>query len=105
MHPWVEVGEKRQLTSESPARGMKNEKGKENGKITGFAFIFEHRKWNRGHNGLHQLGQPVAPSILFPVFKSEGKPGTVHVDSLPHRKWKETKQQPGTAGPGNMLGC
>ena len=28
----------------------------------------EHRKWNRGHNGLHQLGQPVAPSILFPVF-------------------------------------
>ena len=28
----------------------------------------EHRKWNRGRNGLHQLGQPVAPSILFPVF-------------------------------------
>ena len=77
MHPWVEVGEKRQLTSESPARGMKNEKGKENGKITGFAFIFEHRKWNRGHNGLHQLGQPVAPFILFPVFKSEGEPGTL----------------------------
>ena len=24
------------------------------------------RKWNRGCNGLHQLGQPVAPSILFP---------------------------------------
>ena len=22
-----------------------------------------------------------------------------------HRKWKETKQQPGTAGPGYMLGC
>ena len=30
---------------------------------------------------------------------------TVRVDSLPHRKWKDTKQQPGTAGPGNMLGC
>ena len=42
---------------------------------TGFAFRFEHRKWNRGCNGLHQLGQPVAPSILFPVFKSEGEPG------------------------------
>ena len=27
---------------------------------TGFAFRFEHRKWNRGRNGLHQLGQPVA---------------------------------------------
>ena len=30
---------------------------------------------------------------------------TVRVDSLPHRKWKEIKQEPGTAGPGNMLGC
>ena len=29
----------------------------------------------------------------------------VRVDSLPHRKWKEIKQQPGTAGPGNILGC
>ena len=43
---------------------------------TGFAFRFEHRKWNRGRIGLHQLGQPVAPSILFPAFKSEGEPGT-----------------------------
>ena len=24
---------------------------------------------------------------------------------MAHRKWKETKQEPGTAGPGNMLGC
>ena len=24
---------------------------------------------------------------------------------MSHRKWKETKQQPGTAGPGNILGC
>ena len=31
---------------------------------TGFAFRFEHRKWNRGRNGLHQLGQPVAPSCV-----------------------------------------
>ena len=30
---------------------------------------------------------------------------TVRVDSLPDREWKETKQQPGTAGPGKMLGC
>ena len=46
---------------------------------TGFAFRFEHRKWNRGRNFLHQLGQPVAPSVLFPVFKSEGKPGTPYI--------------------------
>ena len=45
---------------------------------TGFAFRFEHRKWNRGRTGLHQLGQPVAPSILFPVFKCEGEPGKVN---------------------------
>ena len=24
---------------------------------------------------------------------------------MAHRKWKETKEQPGTAGPGNMLSC
>ena len=24
---------------------------------------------------------------------------------IAHRKWKEIKLQPGTAGPGNMLGC
>ena len=43
---------------------------------TGFAFRIEHRKWNRGRNGLHQLGQPVAPSIIFPVFNPEGEPGS-----------------------------
>ena len=30
---------------------------------------------------VNQLGQPVAPSILFPVFKSEGEPGT-HMNVL-----------------------
>ena len=30
---------------------------------------------------------------------------TVRVDCLPHRKWREIQQQPGTARPGNMLGC
>ena len=24
---------------------------------------------------------------------------------MAHRKWKEAKQLPGTAGPGNMVGC
>ena len=43
---------------------------------TEFAFRIEHRKWNRGRNALHQLGQPVAPSILFPVFNPEGEPGS-----------------------------
>ena len=33
------------------------------------------------------------------------KLNTVPVDRMAHRKWKETKQQPGTAGPGNLLGC
>ena len=30
---------------------------------------------------------------------------TVPVLRTAHRKWKETKQEPGTTGPGNMLGC
>ena len=35
-----------------------------NDRTTRFAFRFEQR-----------LGQPVAPSVPFPVFKSEGEPG------------------------------
>ena len=30
---------------------------------------------------------------------------TVLVLRMAHRIWKETKQEPATAGPGNMLGC
>ena len=37
----------------------------------------EHRKFNRGHSGPHQLGQPVAPSFLFPVFNPPYPQGTV----------------------------
>ena len=44
---------------------------------TDWGYETSSRKWKRGRNGLHQLGQPVAPSVLFPVFKSEGEPGTL----------------------------
>ena len=37
----------------------------------------EHRKWNRGCHGLHQLGQPVAPSFLLPVFNPSYPQGTI----------------------------
>ena len=30
---------------------------------------------------------------------------TERLHRMKHRKWRETKQQPSTAGPGNMLGC
>ena len=33
---------------------------------TEWGYETSSRKWNRGCNGLHQLGQPVAPSIQFP---------------------------------------
>ena len=52
---------------------------------TGFAFRFGHRKWNRGRNRLPKLVQTNAPSVPFPVFKSEGKPGICLVISLIHR--------------------
>ena len=44
---------------------------------TGFAFRFGHRKWNRGRNRLPKLVQTNAPSVPFPVFKSEGEHGIV----------------------------
>ena len=62
---------------------------------TGFAFRIEHRKWNRGRNSLHQLGQPVAPSILFPVFNPEGEPGIIsnyeNNNEMTHRSKAEMK--------------
>ena len=32
---------------------------------TDWGYEMSSRKWNRGRNGLHQVGQPVAPFILF----------------------------------------
>ena len=43
------------------------------------------------------------PSIFKSYFK--GTACTALVLRMAHRKWKESKQEPGTAGPGNMLGC
>ena len=37
-----------------------------NQKSTDWGYEVSSRKWNRGRKGLHQLGQPVVPSILFP---------------------------------------
>ena len=37
----------------------------------------DHRKWNSGRSGLHQLGQPVVPSILFPAFNPPYPEGMV----------------------------
>ena len=51
------------------------------------------------------------PRILpgLAVMKDNARAGwqfnTVLVLRMAHRIWKETKQQPGTAGPGHMLGC
>ena len=41
---------------------------------------------------------------VIPQYKTEWTT-TVLVLRMAHRKWEKTKQQPGTAGPGNMLGC
>ena len=37
----------------------------------------EGMKWYRGRNGLHQLEQPIAPSILFPVLNPHYPQGKV----------------------------
>ena len=43
---------------------------------------------------------PKCPTKLLPSGRF-----TVWMGWMAHRKWKEIKQQPGTAGPNNMLGC
>ena len=42
---------------------------------------------------------------LWPRGQVFYHPCTVLVLRISHRIWKENKQQPGTAGSGNMLGC
>ena len=44
----------------------------------------EHRKWKRGCNGLHQLGQPVAPFDLFPVFNPPYPQGALISGKINH---------------------
>ena len=52
------------------------------------------------------LSQSDAGSALSLSCKHTQPAGsTVLVLRMAQRKWKETKQEPGTAGTGNMLGC
>ena len=44
-------------------------------------------------------------ALFLAVFWNKIVIITVLVLRMAHRIWKETKQQPGTAGPGHMLGC
>ena len=39
------------------------------------------------------------------IIGMKGKSNTGRMGWMAHRKWKEAKQLPGTAGPVNMLGC
>ena len=53
--------------------------------------------------GIPERAMPVA---RFPARSIVGySDNTVLVLRKAQRKWKDTKQHPGTAGPGNMLGC
>ena len=45
------------------------------------------------------------PTVFPQWYHSGHEDNTVPVLRMAHRKWKETKQEPGTAEPGNMLGC
>ena len=43
--------------------------------------------------------------FIFEYFIKSNMRNTGRIGWMADRKWKETKLQPGTAGPGNMLGC
>ena len=49
--------------------------------------------------GLFHSEMPQVMKQKVTLFLFTGRMGW-----MAHRRWKETKQQPGTAGPGNMLG-
>ena len=46
-----------------------------------------------------------SPRGRMPPLTCERRSNTVCAHRMAHRSWRETKLLPGTAGPGNMLGC
>ena len=58
------------------------------------------RTWVDSFTGNRNVGKKTAFILFFNQMQS-----TASGHGMAHRKWKETKMQPGTAGPGNMLGC
>ena len=61
-------------------------------------------KGNKGMTELSERGFTMKMFILFWRLFSKAD-CTGRMGWMAHRKWKECKQQPGTAGSGNMLGC
>ena len=57
------------------------------------------RRRTRPRSFRRRRGPPSPPFEQFVIIIT-GRMGW-----MAHRKWKEIKQQPGTAGPGNMLDC
>ena len=55
---------------------------------------------------LHSCSKLTPPWTFLCAYSKAGSQifCTACEHRIAHRKWKETKQQPGTAGPGNMLG-
>ena len=66
-----------------------------------------HARWTRA--GRRSLRARRSSSRLTASCRSLARPSsnacTWRMGWMAHRKWKENKQQPGTAGPGNMPGC
>ena len=58
-----------------------------------------------GFYKLHLLQFISIEFVLVPVVLLGAFTFTACGDRIAHRKWKETKLLPGTAGPGNRLGC
>ena len=69
------------------------------GRPLGKSLIPRLRELNqRSEAGSRNLGIEYLLTFVNDVY-------TVPVLRMAHRIWKETKLQPGTAGPGNMPGC
>ena len=49
---------------------------------------------------MQKLSHPTETVLSIKITRN-----TEWMEWMSHRKQKETKQQPGTAGPGNIIGC
>ena len=74
---------------------------------TGPLYILEAKSLLGHENTEYSSRQVSTPPFLFlkDLVDLTSYVCTGWMGWMTHRKWKESEQQPGTAGPGNMFGC
>ena len=86
---------------------VRRREGRNMRQTTGPLYILEAKSLLGHENTEYSSRQDSTPPFLFlkDLVDLTSYVCTGWMGWMTHRKWKESEQQPGTAGPGNMFGC